>query len=95
MKLETPIGEFTTDSYKIPAEDTLAVSPAIISFSSDDYKIITIDQFIQISTDVYTPLLHQNFFANLYDLFIFIKLLKINTYSIITFTFVKIYPFLC
>ena len=39
MKLETPIGEFTTDSYKIPAEDTLAVSPAIISFSSDDYKI--------------------------------------------------------
>ena len=60
MKLETPIGEFTTDSYKIPAEDTLAVSPAIISFSSDDYKIITIDQFIQISTDVYTPLLHQN-----------------------------------
>lgn len=41
MKLETPIGEFTTDSYKIPAEDTLAVSPAIISFSSDDYKIIT------------------------------------------------------
>ena len=22
MKLETPIGEFTTDSYKIPAEDT-------------------------------------------------------------------------
>ena len=46
MKLETPIGEFTTDSYKIPAEDTLAVSPAIISFSSDDYKIITIDQFI-------------------------------------------------
>ena len=33
MKLETPIGEFTTDSYKIPAEDTLAVSPAIISFS--------------------------------------------------------------
>ena len=37
MKLETPIGEFTTDSYKIPAEDTLAVSPAIISFSSDDY----------------------------------------------------------
>lgn len=27
MKLETPIGEFTTDSYKIPAEDTLAVSP--------------------------------------------------------------------
>lgn len=26
MKLETPIGEFTTDSYKIPAEDTLAVS---------------------------------------------------------------------
>lgn len=29
MKLETPIGEFTTDSYKIPAEDTLAVSPAI------------------------------------------------------------------
>lgn len=60
MKLETPIGEFTTDSYKIPAEDTLAVSPAIISFSSDDYKIITIDQFIQISTDVYTPPLHQN-----------------------------------
>lgn len=60
MKLETPIGEFTTDSYKIPAEDTLAVSPAIISFSSDDYKIITIDQFIQIGTDVYTPLLHQN-----------------------------------
>ena len=44
MKLETPIGEFTTDSYKIPAEDTLAVSPAIISFSSDDYKIITIDK---------------------------------------------------
>ena len=60
MKLETPIGEFTTDSYKIPAEDTLAVSPEIISFSSDDYKIITIDQFIQIGTDVYTPLLHQN-----------------------------------
>ena len=60
MKLKTPIGEFTTDSYKIPAEDTLAVSPAIISFSSDDYKIITIDQFIQIGTDVYTPLLHQN-----------------------------------
>lgn len=54
MKLKTPIGEFTTDSYKIPAEDTLAVSPAIISFSSDDYKIITIDQFIQIGTDVYT-----------------------------------------
>ena len=25
MKLETPIGEFTTDSYKIPAGDTLAV----------------------------------------------------------------------
>ena len=48
MKLKTPIGEFTTDSYKIPAEDTLAVSPAIISFSSDDYKIITIDQFIQL-----------------------------------------------
>ena len=48
MKLETPIGEFTTDSYKIPAGDTLAVSPAIISFSSDDYKIITIDQFIQL-----------------------------------------------
>ena len=43
MKLETPIGEFTTDSYKIPAGDTLAVSPAIILFSSDDYKIITID----------------------------------------------------
>lgn len=41
MKLETPIGEFTTDSYKIPAGDTLAVSPTIISFSSDDYKIIT------------------------------------------------------
>ena len=60
MKLETPIGEFTTDAYKIPAGDTLAVSPAIISFSSDDYKIITIDQFIQIGTDVYTPLLHQN-----------------------------------
>ena len=57
MKLETPIGEFTTDSYKIPAGDTLAVSPTIISFSSDDYKIITIDQFIQIGTDVYTPLL--------------------------------------
>ena len=33
MKLETPIGEFTTDSYKIPAEDTLAVSPAIIFVS--------------------------------------------------------------
>ncbi len=48
MKLETPIGEFTTDSYKIPTGDTLAVSPAIILFSSDDYKIITIDQFIQI-----------------------------------------------
>lgn len=60
MKLKTPIGEFTTDSYKIPAGDTLAVSPAIISLSSDDYKIITIDQFIQIGTDVYTPLLHQN-----------------------------------
>lgn len=60
MKLETPIGEFTTDSYKIPAGDTLAVSPTIISFSSDDYKIITIDQFIEIGTDVYTPLLHQN-----------------------------------
>ena len=45
MKLETPIGEFTTDSYKIPAEDTLAVSPAIISFSSDDYKIISIAFF--------------------------------------------------
>ena len=60
MKLETPIGEFTTDSYKIPAGDTLAVSPAIISFPSDDYKIITIDQFIQIGTDIYTPLLHQN-----------------------------------
>ena len=60
MKLETPIGEFTTDSYKIPTGDTLAVSPAIILFSSDDYKIITIDQFIQIGTDVYTPLLHQN-----------------------------------
>ena len=59
-QLETPIGEFTTDSYKIPAGDTLAVSPAIISLSSDDYKIITIDQFIQIGTDVYTPLLHQN-----------------------------------
>ena len=53
MKLETPIGEFTTDSYKIPAEDTLAVSPAIISFSSDDYKIITIDQFIQITNVTY------------------------------------------
>ena len=29
MKLETPIGEFTTDSYKIPAGDTLAVSPGL------------------------------------------------------------------
>ena len=60
MKLDTPIGEFTTDSYKFPAEDTLAVSPAIISVSSDDYKIITIDQFIQSGTDVYPPLLQQN-----------------------------------
>ena len=25
MKLKTPIGEFTTDSYKIPAEDTLCL----------------------------------------------------------------------
>ena len=30
MKLETPIGEFTTDSYKIPAEDTLAVSHFVL-----------------------------------------------------------------
>ena len=33
MKLETPIGEFTTDFYKIPAEDTLVVSPAFNSFA--------------------------------------------------------------
>ena len=56
MKLETPIGEFTTDSYKIPAEDTLAVSPAIISFSSDDYKIITIDQFMSPDQKTIYPL---------------------------------------
>lgn len=57
MKLETPIGEFTTDSYKIPAEDTLAVSPAIISFSSDDYKIhhpsINLSKLVQMSIPLF------------------------------------------
>ena len=56
MKLKTPIGEFTTDSYKIPAEDTLAVSPAIISFSSDDYKSspsINLSKLVQMSIPLF------------------------------------------
>ena len=56
MKLETPIGEFTTDSYKTPAEDTLAVSPAIISFSSDVTKSspsINLSKLVQMSIPLF------------------------------------------
>ena len=59
-KIVTPIGKFTINSYEIPAGYTLYSSPAIVSDSDDTYKIITIDQLIQIRADKYTPVLHQN-----------------------------------
>lgn len=59
-KFITPLGEFTINSYVIPTGYTLSNSPAIISDSENVYKIITIDQFVQIGTDRYTPVLHQN-----------------------------------
>lgn len=56
----TPIGKFTINSYEIPAGYKLYSSPAILSDSEDAYKIVTIDQSIQIGTEKYTPVLHQN-----------------------------------
>ena len=54
LKLETPIGEFTTDSYKIPAGDTLAVSPAIISLSSDESsQSINLSKLVQMSIPLF------------------------------------------
>lgn len=56
----TPIGRFTINSYEIPIGYTLSCTPAILSASDDMYKIITIDQSVQIGSDQYTPVLHQN-----------------------------------
>ena len=56
----TPIGKFTINSYQIPVGYRLSCTPAIIANSADAYKIITIDQSVQIGTDNYTPVLHQN-----------------------------------
>lgn len=56
----TPIGKFTINSYDIPAGYKLYASPAILSSSDDAYKIVTIDQSIQIGAEKYTPVLHQN-----------------------------------
>lgn len=56
----TPIGRFTINSYEIPVGYTLSCTPAIISDADDVHKIITIDQSVQLGTDQYTPVLHQN-----------------------------------
>ena len=52
-KIITPIGEFTINSYDIPAGYTLYSSPSIISDSDDVYKIISLFRLKQTHTPLF------------------------------------------